>query len=63
MALLQDFDLLKIVIRAWIGVWLEKVDAGRIVLDGTVADLTRDASLEQVFLAHTRGTQGPWGAA
>lgn len=42
-------------------VWL--MDAGRIVLDGTVADLTRDASLEQVFLAHTRGTQGPWGAA
>jgi len=32
-ALLQDFDLLKIVIRAWIGVWLEKVDAGRIVPD------------------------------
>lgn len=29
-ALLQDFDLLKIVIRAWIGVWLEKVDDGRI---------------------------------
>ena len=29
-ALLQDFELLKIVIRAWIGVWLEKVDAGRI---------------------------------
>jgi 3-oxoacyl-[acyl-carrier-protein] synthase-3 len=29
-ALLQDFDLLKIVIRAWIGVWLEKVDTGRI---------------------------------
>ncbi|RZJ01290.1 MAG: 3-oxoacyl-ACP synthase [Brevundimonas sp.] len=32
-ALLQDFDLLKIVIRAWIGVWLEKVDQGRIVPD------------------------------
>jgi len=32
-ALLQDFELLKIVIRAWIGVWLEKVDAGRIVPD------------------------------
>jgi len=30
-ALVQDFDLLKIVIRAWIGVWLEKVDVGRIV--------------------------------
>ena len=30
-ALLQDFELLKIVIRAWIGVWLAKVDAGRIV--------------------------------
>lgn len=29
-ALLQDFDLLKIVIRAWIGVWLQKVDEGRI---------------------------------
>ena len=33
MALLQDFELLKIVIRAWIGVWLEKVDQGRIVPD------------------------------
>ncbi|MNI26981.1 3-oxoacyl-[acyl-carrier-protein] synthase 3 [compost metagenome] len=32
-ALLQDFELLKIVIRAWIGVWLEKVDDGRIVPD------------------------------
>lgn len=32
-ALLQDFELLKIVIRAWIGVWLEKVDSGRIVPD------------------------------
>lgn len=30
MALQQDFDLLKIVIRAWIGVWLEQVDRGRI---------------------------------
>jgi 3-oxoacyl-[acyl-carrier-protein] synthase-3 len=30
-ALLQDFALLKIIIRAWIGVYLEKVDAGRIV--------------------------------
>ncbi|MGJ3232129.1 MAG: 3-oxoacyl-[acyl-carrier-protein] synthase III C-terminal domain-containing protein [Oceanicaulis sp.] len=29
-ALQQDFDLLKIVIRAWIGVYLQKVDAGRI---------------------------------
>ncbi|WP_421730949.1 beta-ketoacyl-ACP synthase III [Brevundimonas sp.] len=29
-ALLQDFDLLKIVIRAWIGEWMKKVDAGRI---------------------------------
>lgn len=34
-------------------VWL--MDAGRIVLDGTVAELTRDGSLEEVFLAHTRG--------
>ncbi len=34
-------------------VWL--MDAGRIVVDGTVADLTRDAPLEQVFLTHTRG--------
>lgn len=32
-ALLQDFELLKIVIRAWIGVWLDKVDQGRIVPD------------------------------
>ncbi len=30
-ALLQDFDLLKRVIRAWVGVYLEKVDQGRIV--------------------------------
>lgn len=30
-ALLQDFELLKRVIRAWVGVYLEKVDAGRIV--------------------------------
>jgi 3-oxoacyl-[acyl-carrier-protein] synthase-3 len=29
-ALLQDFALLKIIIRAWIGVYLEKVDSGRI---------------------------------
>lgn len=29
-ALLQDFTLLKAVIRAWIGVWLQKVDEGRI---------------------------------
>lgn len=32
-ALVQDFELLKIVIRAWIGVWLEKVDQGRIKPD------------------------------
>jgi 3-oxoacyl-[acyl-carrier-protein] synthase-3 len=32
-ALLQDFDLLKRVIRAWVGVYLEKVDIGRIVPD------------------------------
>lgn len=32
-ALLQDFALLKAVIRAWIGVYLEKVDTGRIVPD------------------------------
>jgi 3-oxoacyl-[acyl-carrier-protein] synthase-3 len=30
-ALLQDFALLKVVIRAWIGVYLDKVDKGRIV--------------------------------
>jgi 3-oxoacyl-[acyl-carrier-protein] synthase III len=29
-ALLQDFELLKRVIRAWVGVYLKKVDAGRI---------------------------------
>ncbi|TBT95280.1 ABC transporter ATP-binding protein [Propioniciclava tarda] len=33
-------------------VWL--MDAGRIVLGGTVAELTREASLEEVFLAHTK---------
>lgn len=32
-ALLQDFDLLKRVIRAWVGVYLEKVDLKRIVPD------------------------------
>jgi 3-oxoacyl-[acyl-carrier-protein] synthase-3 len=32
-ALLQDFELLKRVIRAWIGVYLQKVEAGRIVPD------------------------------
>ena len=31
LALLQDFELLKRVIRAWVGVYLQKVDAGRIV--------------------------------
>lgn len=31
MALMQDFELLKRVIRAWVGVYLTKVDAGRIV--------------------------------
>ena len=30
-ALLQDFTLLKQVIRAWVGVYLQKVDQGRIV--------------------------------
>lgn len=30
-ALLQDFNLLKTIIRAWVGVYLEKVDRGRIV--------------------------------
>jgi 3-oxoacyl-[acyl-carrier-protein] synthase III len=30
-ALLQDFELLKKVIRAWVGVYLQKVDEGRIV--------------------------------
>jgi 3-oxoacyl-[acyl-carrier-protein] synthase III len=30
-ALLQDFELLKRVIRAWVGVYLKKVDEGRIV--------------------------------
>jgi len=32
-ALLQDFELLKRVIRAWVGVYLKKVDEGRIVPD------------------------------
>src|SRR5262249_24413805 len=30
-ALLQDFELLKRVIRAWVGAYLKKVDSGRIV--------------------------------
>lgn len=29
-ALLQDFELLKVIIRGWVGNWLEKVDNGRI---------------------------------
>jgi 3-oxoacyl-[acyl-carrier-protein] synthase-3 len=33
MSLLQDFNLLKRVIRAWVGVYLKKVDEGRIVPD------------------------------
>ncbi|MBV9046613.1 MAG: beta-ketoacyl-ACP synthase III [Alphaproteobacteria bacterium] len=32
-ALLQDFELLKRVIRAWVGVYLEKVDVKRIIPD------------------------------
>jgi 3-oxoacyl-[acyl-carrier-protein] synthase-3 len=32
-ALLQDFSLLKVIIRAWLGVYLEKVDQGRIEPD------------------------------
>lgn len=32
-------------------VWI--VDAGRVVLDGTVPELTREQRLEDVFLAHT----------
>nr|WP_235750657.1 ABC transporter ATP-binding protein [Nigerium massiliense] len=36
-------------------VWI--MDAGAIALDGTVAELTREGSLESVFLAHTRGGQ------
>lgn len=31
------------------------IDAGRVVLAGTTAELTRAASLEEVFLAHTHG--------
>lgn len=34
-------------------VWI--LDAGRVAIHGTVADLTRDASLEDVFLSHTLG--------
>lgn len=34
-------------------VWI--LDAGRIALSGSVAELTADASLEDVFLRHTRG--------
>ena len=36
-------------------VWI--MDAGRVVIDGSVPELTRDASLEDVFLAHT--TEAP----
>ena len=32
-ALMQDFEMLRRVIRAWVGVYLEKVDQGRIVPD------------------------------
>jgi len=34
-------------------VWI--LDRGRIVIHGTLAELTRDASLEDVFLSHTTG--------
>lgn len=34
-------------------VWI--IDAGRVAIGGTVAELTRDASLEDVFLRHTAG--------
>ena len=34
-------------------VWI--MDAGRVVVDGTVADLTGDGSLEDAFLRHTSG--------
>ncbi len=33
------------------------IDRGRITLSGTVADLTANATLEDVFLAHTSGDQ------
>jgi ABC-2 type transport system ATP-binding protein len=36
-------------------VWI--MDGGRVVIDGTVPDLTAEASLEDVFLAHT--TEAP----
>ena len=34
-------------------VWI--MDAGRVTVSGTVAELTADASLEDVFLRHTGG--------
>ncbi|WP_420175684.1 ABC transporter ATP-binding protein [Luteococcus sp. OSA5] len=37
-------------------VWL--VDRGRVVVDGSVAELTRDQSLEEVFLANTTARVG-----
>ena len=36
-------------------VWI--MDGGRVVIDGTVPDLTAEASLEDVFLAYT--TEAP----
>ncbi|WP_411914025.1 ABC transporter ATP-binding protein [Acidipropionibacterium timonense] len=42
-------------------VWI--VDAGRVVVDGTVAELTSEGSLEDVFLAHTSDrAAGPVGS-
>ncbi len=37
-------------------VWM--VDRGRVVVDGTVAELTREHSLEDVFLSHTTARVG-----
>jgi len=59
-ALLQDFELLKRVIRAWVGVYLQKVDEGRIVPAELDWALVHDSaqSLHEELVALLEDTAG-----
>jgi 3-oxoacyl-[acyl-carrier-protein] synthase-3 len=59
-ALLQDFELLKRVIRAWVGVYLRKVDEGRIVPAELDWALVHDSaqSLHEELVALLEDTAG-----
>ncbi len=59
-ALLQDFELLKRVIRAWVGVYLRKVDEGRIVPAAVDWALVHDSakSLHEELLSLLEDTAG-----